>query len=172
MTRCLLLCVLSALMFFFAAGCDKRSRFTPVTKGMSQTSSLTLYEGLPHQAWEGELLKQELAAKRTVTIHEFPFYQRPLPVASADVEELRGLSAAVDSFSSYAGPKLCGGFHPDYCLSWKDGATTYELLICFGCHEMKFYGPKHEALADIRKDAFERFEAILKKYRDQRPKSG
>jgi hypothetical protein len=36
---------------------------------------------------------------------------------------------------------------------------------------MKFYDRKKEVLADIRKDAFERFEAVLKKYRDQRPKT-
>jgi hypothetical protein len=171
MTRCLLLFVLSASMILFGAGCGKRSHFPLVTKGVSQSSSLTLYEGLPHQGWEADLLKKELATKRTVTIRGFPFYERPLSVAAADVEELRRLCAAADSFSTYAGPKACGGYHPDYCLSWKDGATTYELLICFGCHEMKFFDPKHEELVDIRKDAFERFEAILKKYRDQRPKT-
>src|SRR5215211_6479570 len=164
MNRCLLFCVLSTLLV--VAGCDRRSRFTPITKNIAHGSSLTLYEGLPHQAWEAELLKKELEAKETITVHGFPFYERPLPVAALDVEELRRLSAARESFSPYAGPKACGGYHPDYCLSWKDGEVTYELLICFSCHEMKFYGPKHEALADIRKDAFERFEAILKKYRD------
>ena len=170
MTRCLLPLVLSASIFF-EAGCGKRSHFTPVTKSMSQGASLTLYEGLPHQSWEGELLQKELATKKTVTIHGFPFYERPLSVAAADVEELRRLSAATDSFSPYGGPKACGGYHPDYCLSWKDGATTYELLICFGCHEMELYGPQQDFLADIRPDAFTQFETTLKKYRDQRPQS-
>jgi len=171
MTRSLLLFALAASTLFFGAGCGKRSHFTPVTKGMSQASALTLYECLPHQSWEGELLKKELATKKTITIHGFPFYERPLSIAAADVEELRRLSVAADSFSPYGGPKACGGYHPDYCLAWKDGPTTYELLICFGCHEMKLFSPKQEELADIRKDAFERFETILKKYQDQRPKT-
>lgn len=169
MTRCLLLFALSASIFF-GAGCGKHSHFTPATEGLRQGSSLTLYEGLPHQSWEGELLQKELATKKTVTIHGFPFYERPLSIAAADVEELRRLCFAADSFSPYGGPKACGAYHPDYCLSWKDGATTCELLICFGCHEMKFFSLKQEELADIRKDAYNRFAAILQKYRDQRPK--
>ncbi len=74
-------------------------------------------------------------------IQGFPFYEQPLSIAATDVEELRRLSAAADSFAPYGGPKDCGGYHPDYCLSWKDGANTYELLICFNCQEMKIYGP-------------------------------
>ena len=46
---------------------------------------------------------------------------------------------------------------PDHYLTWKDGTTTYELLICFDCHEMKLYGPKQELLADIRKEVFALF---------------
>jgi hypothetical protein len=171
MNRCLILYVLSASVVFFGAGCDNRSGVNPITTGMSQASSLTLYEGLPHHSWEGELLKKELATKKTVTIHGFPFYERPLHVAAADVDELRRLSISADSFSPYGGPKACGGYHPDYCLSWKDGGTTYELLICFGCHEMKFFSPKQEWLADIGKEAFEQFESVLEKYREQRPKT-
>lgn len=165
MNRCSILCVLSA--FIVVAGCN---RFTPVTKDLAPTASLTLYEGLPHQSWEAELLEKELEAKKTITVQGFPFYERPLVVTAADVAELRGLSAAPDTFSPYRGPKMCGGFHPDYCLSWQDGETKYELLICFGCHEMKFFAPNHEAIADIQAEALARFEAVLKKYRDQRPK--
>jgi len=36
---------------------------------------------------------------------------------------------------------------------------------------MKFYSARLELLVDIRKDAARKFEAILKSYRDQRPKS-
>ena len=146
------------------------SQFTPIAEGIRRASSLNLYEGLPHQGWEADQLKKELATKKTLRIHGFPFYERPLPIAADEVEPLRRLCAAADSFLSYGGPKLCGGYHPDYCLAWRDGEATYHLLICFGCHEMKLYGPKQELLADIRSDAFKQFETTLKKYRDQRPK--
>ncbi len=169
MNRCILTCVF--LVLIWGSGCEGDSRFTPITKDIGRGSSLTLYEGLPHQSWDAELLKKELATKKTVTIHGYPFYERPLSVSPTDVEKLRGLSAAAASFSPYGGPKACGAYHPDYCLSWKEGEAVYDLLICFSCHEMKFYGPKHESLADIRKDAFDQFQVILKRYQDQRPKA-
>ena len=68
---------------------------------------------------------------------------------------------------SYMGEKLCGGYHPDYCLRWEDDTDTYDLMICFGCCEMKFYGPENYLIADIKAE----FETLLEKYRDQRPES-
>jgi len=177
MNRRLFLLHLPAYALLFGTGCDRpsfnakdRSEFAPISKGIGRASSLTLYEGLPHQSWEADELKNELATKKTVSLHGFPFYERPLTIAAADVEKLRRLSRAAGSFSSYGGPKPCGGYHPDYCLAWKDGEASYELLICFNCHEMKLYGPKQEILADIRSQAFTQFESTLKKYRDQCPK--
>jgi hypothetical protein len=121
--------------------------------------------------WEADQLKKELATKKTVRIHDFPFYERPLALAADEVEPLRRLSAAGSSYQTYGGPKACGGYHPDYCLAWKDGNVTYHLLICFGCHEMKLYGPKSELIVDIGEEAFKTFETALKKHRDQRPKA-
>ena len=147
------------------------AHFKPFGDGIRRAASLVLYEGLPHQTFESEQLEKELATKRTRRIEEFPFYDRPLQVADADVEKLRRLSSAVESYSAYAGANKCGGFHPDYAFAWRDGDETYYLLICFGCHEMQFIGPRQELLVDIRSKAFKQFEAVLKKYRDQRPPS-
>jgi hypothetical protein len=145
------------------------AQFTPIAEGIRRATALVLYEGLPHQMFERDQLKNELATKKTIKIHDFHFYERPLEVDGGEVEPLRRLSRAADSYWSYGGPKMCGGYHPDYCLTWKDGEAVYQLLICFGCHEMKLYGPKSELMADIRPDAYKAFAEILKKYRDQRP---
>ena len=146
-------------------------QFTPISEGIRRASSVTLYEGLPHQTWEADQLKKELATKKTVSFHDFPFYERPLMLAADEVEPLRRLSTAGSSYTTYGGPKACGGYHPDYCLTWKDGDATYQLLICFGCQEMKLYGPNSELIVDIGEEAFRAFEAALKKHRDQRPKT-
>lgn len=146
-------------------------QFTPISEGIRRASSVTLYEGLPHQTWEADELKKELATKKTVSFHAFPFYERPLVLAADEVEPLRRLAADASSYTTYGGPKLCGGYHPDYCLTWKDGSAAYQLLICFGCHEMKLYGPNSELIVDIGEEAFRAFEAALKKHRDQRPKT-
>ena len=139
--------------------------FTPISEGVRRASSLTLFEGLPHPMWESDQLETELGSKETILIHDFPFYERPLVVAPDDVEPLRSLCAATGSYSSYMGEKLCGGYHPDYCLRWEDDTETYDLMICFGCGEMKFYGPENYLIADLKAE----FETLLLKHRDQRP---
>ena len=144
-------------------------RFRPISQGIRHAPSFTLYEGLPHQLDEATKLAEELATKATFRIHHFPFYERPLPITPKDVETLRQLTASADTFWSYGGPKLCGGFHPDYCLAWGEDSTTYNLLLCFGCHEMLFSDTKRVLVADIREEALSQFKAILRKYHKQRP---
>ena len=144
---------------------EELSQFTPISEGIRRASSLTLFEGLPHPMGESDQLERELATKRTVLIHDFPFYERPLALAADEVEPLRRLCAAAGSYASYMGEKACGGFHPDYCLRWKDGTATYDLMICFGCSEMKLHGPGNYLIADLNAA----FDTMLKKHRDQRP---
>jgi len=159
------------------AGCDgnrftaeERSQFQIISKGINRATTLTLYEGLTHQSFEMEEFKGELATKKTILLHGFPFYERTLAVRTNDLQALRLLSSATGTFSHYGGPKNCGGYHPDYCLQWRDGENAYDLLICFGCHEMQLYGPKQELLTDVQREHFDQFKTVLSKYRDQRPK--
>jgi hypothetical protein len=160
----------------FLQGCGglmgkDRDAFRPISSAIARASSATLYEGLPHQNSEPDSLKQELDTKQTIQIREFPFYERPLPITDADIKILRQLATVSGNFSSYPKgvAKACGGFHPDYCVAWKDGDATYEMLICFGCREAMFYGPTQKLLVEIRSKTFERFMATLQQYRDQRP---
>ncbi|HEY1861915.1 MAG TPA: hypothetical protein VGG61_16255, partial [Gemmataceae bacterium] len=73
------------------------------------------------------------------------------------------------SFRKYAGPKRCGGYHPDWCLQWKDGDNVYQVLICFGCHKARLYGPKYEQWTDLTSESFKEFAEVLKPYRKNRP---
>jgi hypothetical protein len=158
----------------FLQGCGgptgkDREAFMPISSAIARAPSAALYEGLPHPNYEPDLLKQELDAKQTIQIGEFPFYERPLPITAEDIKILRQLATAAGNFSSYAGAKACGGFHPDYSVVWKDGDATYEMLICFGCRDAMFYGPTQKLLVEIRRETFERFKVTLEKYHDQRP---
>jgi hypothetical protein len=145
-------------------------QFWPVSQGIRHSSSFTLYEGLPHQLAEAKLVASEIATKKTFKMRGFSFYERPLPITREDADTLQRLVTSPDTFWSSV-PKACGGFHPDYCLAWNDGGTTYYLMLCFGCHEMYFYDTKHEFIADVRHNAFPQFKDILDKYRAQRPET-
>jgi hypothetical protein len=148
-----------------------RDEFATISSGISRASSVTLLEGLPHQHYEPEQLKQERDAKQTTEIGGFPFYERPLKITDADVETLRQLTTPPGNFTSHPDgvAKSCGGFHPDYCVVWKDGDQTYEMLICFGCRDAMFYGSTQKVLLEIGEKTFRHFKATLGKYHDQRP---
>ncbi len=138
------------------------AQFAPISDEIKLAPSLTVYEGLPRNRAK---LKTELATKKTIRRDEYyTFYARPWRVGGSDAESLRRLSTSADSFEPHR-EKLCDGFHPDYCLVWTDGNTTCEVLICFGCAEVRFYSPQRELHVDLRGEAYEQFTTILKAYR-------
>jgi hypothetical protein len=146
------------------------SEYRPMVAAVLFANKVVLYEGLPYQSVEEKLLEEERKSKKTVEIHNFPFYQELLPLTKQDGEKLKDVFCKSKSFSELrGGMKWCGGFHPDYCIEWQDGKDVYQILICFGCHEAKFYGPKAEVYCDINPDAYKQFQMILKPYRKNRP---
>lgn len=144
---------------------------TPVFESIRGAPSVVVLEGLPHYGFEARVFKEEVATKEVVPVHDYTFYKRPLEVVTNDVESLKALSGDALSFSHFGGSKMCGGFHPDYCLVWKNGEATFQALFCLGCHEVKIYGPQIAWYGDIGKEAYEKFRSLLTKYRDQRPAS-
>jgi hypothetical protein len=152
---------------------DTRENFAkniePLVEGIEKARKLVIYEGLPHQHWESGLLARERKEKKTVTLHGFPFYAQPIAPRKADGKELSALGADASSFRRYSGMKWCGGFHPDWCIEWQDGATVYRALICFGCHEARLYGPKNGLYCDLDNEVLGKFGRLLKPYRKHRP---
>jgi len=103
--RLFLLFLSVCALLYGAFSAKEHFELASISKSIPSSAALKLYEGLPHQSWESDLLKKELAEKKTVLLHGFPFYERPLSVTAADVETLRRLSTARGSFSAYRGPK-------------------------------------------------------------------
>jgi hypothetical protein len=148
------------------SGCSGRH---PDTTTLKQADRLVLYEGLPHQMYESQALEAEKKAKPTVTLHGFSFYRETLEVKAGDDQRLKTLMSDPGSFEAFSGEKRCGGFHPDYAVEWSAGGQVYQALLCFGCWEVKIYGPKGEAIYDIRGDARDQLKALLEPYRKNRP---
>ncbi|HET8670037.1 MAG TPA: hypothetical protein VFM05_05250 [Candidatus Saccharimonadales bacterium] len=130
---------------------------------------LHLFEGLPHQMFALQLHEQELRTKKTVSFHGFPFYEETLELKEADAAELTLFFRDSKSFKPYWGPKACGGFHPDYCLEWHVGKEIYQALVCYGCHEVMFYGPDVELYCDIGDKAWGQLWKLLEPYNKNRP---
>jgi hypothetical protein len=155
---------------------DNRDR---LVKGVQRADKVVLYEGLPHQSYETNLLERELKSKKTIKLHEYPFYDEPLQLSEGDGKRLTDVYCAQSSLrplfgQTYFGDsdKKCGGYHPDFCIQWSSGQDVYQILLCFGCSEVKSFGPKVRLYCDMTDEAAQQFKAILKAYRKNRPKYG
>lgn len=151
-----------------SAGTDF-SLLAPFQAGVAKAQVLVLHEGLPNAFGHQRELDHELATKPTERLHGWPFYQETLPVAEADARALRAVVVAADSFIPFRGHKACGGFHPDYCVEWRDGTEVYRVLVCFSCGEVKCYGPAGGVHCDMAGECRERLKQLLRQYRKNRP---
>lgn len=134
----------------------------PVSEGegirasLREASRVMVYEGLPHQTKEKELMEREAARKGTIRILGYPFYTPSVP--AKDREALQRILGDARTYAPYSGPKTCGGFHPDYNVSWSSAGTDHHIQICFGCGEalltdgrlLLAYDVKHTTLAELR----------------------
>jgi hypothetical protein len=80
--------LLAAMSLDVLAGCSSHrpladirqaatARLAEIVLAIKAAPAPTLYEGLPNQMFENALLKQELATKKTLILHDFSFYQAP-----------------------------------------------------------------------------------------------
>ena len=148
-----------------------------IKKQIPTATAMNLYEGLPHQTFEGDLLGKEMKRKDVVTYAKFPFYKKPFKLAKADEASLRKLLTDAKTFGSFypynsTSPKNCGGFHPDYCIELEVNKKKVHVLVCFGCHEVKIAHPEYKLYCNINRDAYKEFGRILKKYKKNRPARG
>lgn len=134
-----------------------------------EADRVVLYEGLPHQMLEFKQLEEERRSKAIVMLHGFAFYQETLDLQEEDKRKLLALLGNAESFAPWIEEKKCDGFHPDYCVEWAVQDEIYRCSICFGCSEVKVYGPKDQLYCDIQRRAYEQLSQLLQKYRKNRP---
>lgn len=138
--------------------------FDDFAKSVSKSRKIVLYEGLPHETWEHESYEREKAGKPTIELDKWPFYETPIALSSADESQLREMFTTRHGFIPYQGPKLCGGFHPDWCVVASHQDKQLILHFCFGCDEMTATDGVREMHCDIfwRKEFARLFEGYGK----------
>jgi hypothetical protein len=141
----------------------------PLAALIAKADKTVLYEGLPHQMWEKDVLAKEKKEKKTIDFNGFPFYAEPIEVKDADRKECTKLLSDPASLKEFVANKRCGGFHPDWCLEWRTGEEVVRCQVCFGCRQVKFYNAKTILFADLTDAAIEQIEPALMKYQKQRP---
>lgn len=135
-----------------------------------QATTTVLYEGLPHQGWQAGLFESERAARPHVEFHGHLFYSETIVPSPQDSAQLALIVRDATTLEEWRGMKLCGAYHPDWLIEWKlsDG-STYQLHFCFGCHEVKIYGPGWKLYCDVTQDSYSKLRAILERYARNRP---
>ncbi len=136
--------------------------------GVAKSKTVTIYEGLPHQMNEDELLEKERITKKTIKLHGFDFYADPITPNEKDAQTLLKLCQTEKLFHRYEGKKLCGAYHPDWCIEFKNGDEVYRFNFCGGCAASRLYGPKNDLYAELRAD--DELWGLLKTYQKNRPK--
>ena len=141
-----------------------------IRKAMAEAATVTVYEGLPHQMFEPDLLAAESKRKDTEKIGSFRFYTPS--VAATNSEVLKRILSSSDTIQVFGGEKLCGGFHPDYVVQWsgEDGSRFFA-HICFGCHEIIYSDGKNEYRYDFENEPFKKLMKELAPYAKKRPKT-
>ena len=144
-------------------------RLPTVLAGIPKAGVALLYEGLPSDFWEPLLLEQELARKKTIRLHGYPFYDELLEWQGTDGEQITALFSARTSFAKYSDGKKGGGFHANYCLEWKTGEGTTHAIICLESGEVKMYGSKSKLHCDLSQEAAQKLRQLLSRYRKNFP---
>ncbi|MBE7494821.1 MAG: hypothetical protein HS117_07740 [Verrucomicrobiaceae bacterium] len=132
-----------------------------------KATEIVVYEGLPHQYWQADKLEEELKRPDVIKIDNFPFYTPALKAVNAD--ELKQLLGSPASIQPYRGARACGGYHPDYNITWTVGAITYHAQICLGCHEIVFLTGTTSLKYDMADGMVKRFENLRASYTKKRP---
>jgi hypothetical protein len=139
--------------------------------GKIEKVDVVLREGLPHPFNEPKQFQAEKKKENIESAGQL-FYKGDLSVKADDSAKLTGLLRDAATYTAFRGEKKCGGFHPDYEVVIVNTAdkSEYRFQICFGCHEVKVYGPGDKAVrADIKKEGYDALTKLLKPYRKNRP---
>ncbi len=157
--------MLSVVIAFASCGEEKKEvdtnfdNYKPLSAAIEKAGKVTLYEGTPRERRDGKPVEGKV-----IKLHDFAFFEKQPVLKDEDAKSLTKLFCAKDSFGKWEGYKKCGGYHPDFCIEWKNGDDAYQVLVCLGCHEVKCFGPKAELYCDINSDAYKQFSEILTRY--------
>lgn len=137
--------------------------YQPFAAAVGNSTDIQIFQGLPNFL-DSDDLAAELETKKSFKSHGYRFYSSPVALSADDETALRDLVTTPTTFFEWSGAKLCGGYHPDWMIRWiaSDG-TEHELLLCFGCHEAKLYGPDYQLYCNLAEDGYTKLKAVLER---------
>lgn len=135
-----------------------------------KADTMRILEGLPHQNTNREAFERELKTKPNLKLGGYHFYEATRNLSPDDMKRVAEILHKSSTYWTH-GDKYCGGFHPDFAVSWTVDKLEYHALICFGCREIKMIGPGEEPYFDMSPASREELKKILRTYHKDIPKS-
>lgn len=136
-----------------------------------KSDTIRVLEGLPHQNYYRDIFEKERKSKPTQELGGFYFYEGTLDLSPKDMKRVVEILHKSSTYEPYLGEKKCGGYHPDFAVSWTLDHVPYHALLCFGCGEVKLLGPSGERHYDLNHDCESELEGILRNYHKNAPDS-
>jgi hypothetical protein len=124
------------------------------------SSEVTVIEGLPLI----RVATPRCDSTKMVALHGYWFFADPIRLRGREAQRFASVVGDSLAFRPWR-PKQCLGFHPDFCLEWRRGQEIHRALICLGCHEMKYHGPRAAVLCDVAPLEYKELKRLLQSYR-------
>jgi hypothetical protein len=155
-------------------GCSREAKpedYLSFAAIVAHADRVVLYEGMPHQSMETELLTKELSTKQTITLGEYPFYAEPMPLTAKDAAALTEIFDGVDAFYGPPEATVCGPFHPDYAIEWTKDDEKVVILVCFMCSEAIVIAASEKMEFGVAGNPMREVKALLKDRWQNRPET-
>ncbi|QJE97606.1 hypothetical protein [Luteolibacter luteus] len=135
-------------------------------ESLREGAAIKIHEGVPRMmsSWAFD---EEMKRHDVTTIAGHGFYAPAINAKKADA--LREVIADAKTYEKFVSEKECGGFHPDFGVSWKSGDELVHALFCYGCGEAIFTNGKITVRHDLDFEAIRQLYPLFGAYASKRP---
>jgi hypothetical protein len=106
-------------------------QFPILTHAAATMNDIRFFRGVPREKKEQPARVDQPQVEK----QGYAFFSEPMNINSSAIESLRKKLVDYRQFEPYAGPKFCGGFHPDLCIEWDNDEGLQQVFICLTCRE-------------------------------------
>jgi hypothetical protein len=137
------------------------AQLLPTLKKLKAIKSVTVLEGLERKGMD--LPKPPPNGPPMVQVGTHFFFEQPLELDEDVQLAIKETVGNYRYFGAYAGGKFCGGFHPDANIRIDTDHGMIQMLVCFGCAEIRIVDGAGELMVEIEKEAYWALEAICRR---------
>jgi len=108
-----------------------------------------LHLGLAHNFQDKETFKEEVWHSPTFSLHGYRFHEEQWTADAAFRLTAARLLTDSKTFTAYAGPMMCGGYHADFAACLDAPGSPCWFLVCLGCEEVIIFHGNEELICDL-----------------------